>query len=82
MNPVIWVDVYQGRKRLRQAWRWRAINSGNGRVMANSGEAYTNLSDCEAAVRQLFGDGTTVYLRESEHGDVPLRMARTGEDNR
>jgi uncharacterized protein YegP (UPF0339 family) len=75
-NPVVYVDVYKGRKRLRQAWRWRASNAGNGRLMAHSGEAYVNKSDCLTAITQLFGGSTTVYMREAEHGDVVMRFAR------
>jgi len=75
-GPLIYVDVYKGKQLLRQAWRWRALNALNGRVMAQGGEAYTNRTDCEAAVTQLFGDATTVYLREAEQGNVLLRMAR------
>lgn len=61
MNPVVIVEIYQGRKRFRQAWRWRARNKANGEVMA-SGEAYTNEADCYNAVVELFGDSTRVWL--------------------
>lgn len=75
MNPVVYIDIYQGRKLLRQAWRWRALNASNHRVMGASGEAYTNKADCELAVQQLFGGHTNVYLRETEQGNQVLRMA-------
>lgn len=55
--PVVYVDIYKGRRRFRQAWRWRALNAGNREVMA-SGEAYANEADAWAAVLQLFADVT------------------------
>lgn len=55
-----YVEVYQGKKQGRQSWRWRAINAGNNRKLANSGEAYTNKADCEVAVRALFGVDVTM----------------------
>jgi uncharacterized protein YegP (UPF0339 family) len=52
---TVTVQVYESRRPLgRQKWRWRAVSS-NGRILANSGEAYTNLSECQEAVLVLFG---------------------------
>jgi uncharacterized protein YegP (UPF0339 family) len=73
MNDLIWVDIYQGKRLLRQSWRWRVVNAGNGRVMGHGGEAYTNKADCITAVTQLFGDSATVWLREPEQQNVLLR---------
>lgn len=78
--PVVYVDVYRSeitrwRPFRNQLWRWRARNANNWKVMANSAEAYTNRQDCLDAIAQLFGSGTNVYLRESEQGNVALRMA-------
>lgn len=78
--PVVFIDVYQSKPRNRpnvtrpQTWRWRAISEGNGKKLA-SGEAYTNLADLLDTVVLLFGDNSTVYLRQPEQGDRVLRMA-------
>lgn len=74
-TPVIYVDVYQTKRLLKREWRWRAINAGNRKTMATSGEGYLNRADCMAAVYQLFGAATNVYLRQHELGNVVLRMA-------
>ncbi|ACC42333.1 hypothetical protein MMAR_3925 [Mycobacterium marinum M] len=84
MPPVVFVDLYQvpaksvlGRPSRRpQRWRWRAINGGNHRVLAVSSEAYVNEADCRAAIRQLFGTGTEVYLRRDGHDNQLLRFAQ------
>jgi uncharacterized protein YegP (UPF0339 family) len=79
--PVVYVDVYETRppryrgKARRQPWRWNARNANNNEIMA-SGEAYTNEADALAAVEQLFGSGTNVYLRQHERGNQVLRMAQ------
>lgn len=86
MNPpsLVFVELYQTRGNKvtasspgfrPQNWRWRAINGDNQKRMATSGEAYTNKQDCLDAIAQLFGSETNVYLRESEHGNVALRLA-------
>ncbi|WP_136246066.1 hypothetical protein [Mycobacterium intracellulare] len=87
-SPLIYVDLYQQEvptattlthivlKRPRpQRWRWRAINGGNGRVLAISSEAYTNQADALAAVTQLFGSNSDVYLRSSNQGNQLLRLS-------
>lgn len=75
-NPVVYVDLYRTMFLRKREWRWRARNAGNQRLMATSAEGYRNLQDCLDAVEQLFGSGTDVYLRQAEHNDVELRMAR------
>lgn len=83
-SPLIWVDLYQGPAansvkalfRARpQRWRWRAINGDNGRVLANSADAYTNRADALAAITELFGPHTNAYLRSSQSGNQLLRLA-------
>lgn len=78
--PVVFIDVYKtspprfrGKTR-RQPWRWRALSAGNFKVLA-SGEAYTNEADAVAAVRLLFGDRSTAFLRQAETGNLLLRRA-------
>lgn len=77
--PLVFVDLYQGSSRKllsrAQTWRWRALNGNNFRVLAVSSENYTNRQDCVDAIFQLFGNGSNVYLRQHEQGDLPLRMA-------
>lgn len=54
VKPVVTVEIYRSRRPLgRQQWRWRAY-ADNGRKLANSGEAYANLGDCQQAVTVLF----------------------------
>jgi hypothetical protein len=75
MNPVVYVDVYRSRRPWHgRVWRWRAKNADNREIMA-SGQAYREQGDAIAAVVQLFGDGSNVYLRRAEQGNVALRMA-------
>jgi uncharacterized protein YegP (UPF0339 family) len=55
-----------------QRFRWRAI-ADNGEVLA-SGEAYVNRSDALSAIEKLFGNQSTVHLRELDHGSRVLRV--------
>lgn len=76
--PVVYVTIYSTPKPLwkrgrHQAWRWKAISEGNSRTLA-SGEAFTNRQDCIDSVRLLFGDRSTVFLRQSEQGNQLLRL--------
>jgi uncharacterized protein YegP (UPF0339 family) len=48
------IEIYKGRKQLRQAWRWRAV-APNGRIVATGGEAYVNVGDVLSIVEKLFG---------------------------
>lgn len=87
-TPLIYVDLIQAPQNplaklagRQQRWRWRALNGGNGRVLAISSESYTNLGDCLAAIRQLFGSSSDVYLLNTAALDPvvrdpqPLRLA-------
>lgn len=58
-----------------QAWRWIAKSGDNHEVLAVSSEQYFNRADCLHAVELLFGTGSHVYRRETEHGNVLLRHA-------
>jgi uncharacterized protein YegP (UPF0339 family) len=51
-KPAV-IEIYKGRKLMRQAWRWRAI-AANGEILAVSSEAYTNRGDIRAIVNKLF----------------------------
>lgn len=81
-HPLVYVDLFQAPKNLLatvtarpQRWRWRAINGDNGRVLGISSEAYTNRGDALAAVKQLFGSYSDVYLRGSDQGNELLRLS-------
>lgn len=63
MSAVL-VEVYQGRKQGRQAWRWRAIGQNN-RKLATSGEAYTNKQDCIDAALLVCGDHVELLVHEA-----------------
>ena len=43
MTFWIYLDV-------RAEWRWRLVRDGNAKVMADSGEGYKNLADCQSAI--------------------------------
>jgi hypothetical protein len=73
---VIHIVMY--RTKTTRQWRWRAVNPGNNRKMANSGEGYWNRGDCVSAIRALFGPGTVLYLRSPDHSEpILLRDGRT-----
>lgn len=81
-QPLVYVDLFQAPKNLiaavtarPQRWRWRAINGLNSRVLAISSEAYTNRADAVAAINQLFGPASNVYLRSGNGGNQLLRLA-------
>lgn len=81
-TPTIYIDLFQAPKNLLaavtarpQRWRFRAINGNNSRVLAISSEAYTNRADALAAINQLFGAGSNVYLRSGSGGNQLLRLA-------
>ena len=38
--------------RRKQCWRWR-LRGGNGKILADSAEAYTNFSDCVKCIRRV-----------------------------
>ena len=61
------IEMYRGRKLLRQVWRWRA-RSGNGRIIATGAEAYTNKSDALAAVTALMESDYEIHIEE----DTPV----------
>jgi len=61
-KPVFQIQIYQGRRMLRQAWRWRAI-AANNRVIATGGEAYTNKADVIGVVQLLFGTTVSIHIQ-------------------
>lgn len=78
--PLIYVDIKRAalpsiRRGRPQRWYWVAKSADNQEKLARSSERYTNHEDCLAAIAQLFGSGTNVYLREQEQGNQVLRMA-------
>lgn len=78
-RTVIHVDLTRSARRWPrrrpQRWSWTAVSAGNGRTLARSSEYYTNRADCIAAIYQLFGAVSDVYLRQEQIGDVTLRTA-------
>ncbi|PBA13496.1 hypothetical protein [Mycobacterium avium] len=85
-EPVVYVDLYQREApaktlahllfgaRRPQVWRWRAINAGNGRILAQSSEAYANEGDAIDAIDELFGSRSDVWLRQQGEPDLLLRV--------
>lgn len=58
-----------------QPWRLLIKSGDNEKVLFKSTESYFNKADAEHAAQIGFGRGSNVYLRESEHGNVELRLA-------
>jgi hypothetical protein len=56
-----------------QRWTWRAVNSGNHRVLAKSSETYTNRADAESVATALFSEGERVTLVRPDGTSVVLR---------
>lgn len=56
-----------------QRWGWRAVNTGNNKVMARSSESYTNERDCVDAAVALFSDGARVWLQRADGSSVVVR---------
>ena len=80
MSDII-IEPYQGKKQGRQSWRWRARYAGNNKKVANSGEAYANKSECEQAIRDLFGNQATVEVRWPDQEPEVLRTAAVVEES-
>lgn len=52
--------LWRSRKRW-QPWRWVA-KASNGRILATSGESYTNKRDAVNAIVTVFGAGTDIMF--------------------
>lgn len=50
--------------RAADGWRWR-LKARNGRIIADSGEAYTRRSDCVKVARKIASGPITVIVDES-----------------
>ena len=59
-------------RRRHQPWRWVA-KAANGRIVATSGESYTNRADCLAAADTVFGWATRVMLDDDRRPPQCLR---------
>jgi hypothetical protein len=77
-RAVIYVDLKRGVPsrllRRQQPWYWIAKNAMNQKVLCRSSEHYTNQADALAAIGQVFGAETIVYLRQTEQGNQVLRL--------
>lgn len=51
--------------RAKDGWRWRMVRP-NGRLMAESGEAYTQAFRCEQAAAYVFGPGEVEIVRDPD----------------
>jgi uncharacterized protein YegP (UPF0339 family) len=51
-------------------WRWRLV-SANGRVVADSGEAYTRRFDCEQAIILVTEGVARIQQRRVAEGTLP-----------
>ena len=61
-------------RRRHQPWRWVA-KAANGRVVATSGESYTNRADAMSAANLVFGWATRVTM---DDGRRPVYCLRYG----
>ena len=50
--------TYQVYKDIQNQWRWR-LRAANNRIIATSGEAYINKSDCLHAINLVKGSAST-----------------------
>ena len=55
-----------------QPWRW-TVTAANGRILAHSGESYTNKADAVDAIWALFGTAAFVRLRNTDGSYYTLR---------
>jgi uncharacterized protein YegP (UPF0339 family) len=81
---LVYVDLKHTPKPPEFDGRWQPyrliVKSGdNEEILFLSSEAYTNREDAISAAELAFGPQANVYLRESEHGNVELRLARDFE---
>lgn len=83
--PVVFVDLINtpepklrklipGRTRW-QPWSAMISSAGNHEDLFKSTESWTNRSDAVNAIRLAFTNGSNVYLRQAELGNVLLRRA-------
>lgn len=59
-------------RRRHQPWRWVA-KAANGRIVATSGESYTNRADALSASETVFGWATRVMLDDGRRPPQCLR---------
>jgi hypothetical protein len=80
-SPLIYVDLiktpepddYTGPR--WQPYTLMVKSGDNGAALFKSTEAYTNRDDAIHAVAIAFGPASNVYFRESEQGNVAVRLA-------
>jgi len=66
-----------GPKRSRwQPWRVLVLSGDNFKPLFKGSERWTNKEDAFDAIHLAFGDESNVYLRQEEHGNIQLRLAR------
>ena len=79
--PLLFVDIQQSKSRWPvkrpQRWYWVLKSADNNEPLAVSSENYTNKQDCIDAAFLVHSAGSTVYFRQSEHGNVLMRQAIT-----
>lgn len=81
---MILVEIYPDSA---DEYRWRAKDGANGKVIADSGEGYQNISDVERMIQRVFSGETARPLRRNRFICVsptavwlaPLTMSRSGE---
>lgn len=70
---------YQAYLERHQPWRLLIKSGDNQEPLFRSTESYFNRADAIHAADLAFGAGSTVFLREREHGNMELRRAVRGE---
>ena len=58
----------------RDGYRWRLFSSG--RIVAESGEAYTRNSDAVKAARNVFGQGYPILMEFNRNGETVREQLR------
>ncbi len=62
---TIHAEVYEG----KDGWRWRIV-AANGRILADSGEAYEHLEDCKHGLELCRGPRMPLFVDGVETGTV------------
>lgn len=56
-------EIYPGRGKEKGQYRWRLV-ADNGKIIANSGEAFHNRKDCQGSIFLIRADAATAPINE------------------
>ena len=64
-------EIYRDAK---EGYRWR-LKSGNGQIIATSGQGYKAKADCKSAIDVIMRDAATAKVEEVADKDEPKKKA-------